>query len=282
MAKTIDTTEFETIEATKSEPALHDALQGTVQGECNALIDSASMHSPQCKGFTIKEIAQQLKVAKRTAYKYVKDVIEVWYWLSESEFRNEGIYTQFALSEMLRLKEMKSKEAYRELVHDENVDKLQVHEVEAVEQSSGVDGWLNPSALATYNQAQETTSALATYDYQQTNYLTIGQQSLADSQAKLASSRTQSFDLSNRLLTQLSLLAQDKQQQEVARQQEITSDIDSYALQQAHIQLAKILKGEQLASEVDALYRKGVSPEEIGKMLNGLQSANFNGDVKKS
>ena len=125
MTKTIDTTEFEVIELTKSEPALHDALQGTVQGECNALIDSASMHSPQCKGFTIKELAQQLKVAKRTAYKYVKDVIEVWYWLSESEFRSEGIYTQFALDEMLKLKEMKSLEAYRELVHDENAVAIQ-------------------------------------------------------------------------------------------------------------------------------------------------------------
>jgi len=125
MAKTIDVTEFETIEATKGEPALHDALQGTVQGECNAQGDSASMHSPQCKGFTIKELAQQLKVAKRTAYKYVKDVIETWYWLSESEFRNEGIYTQFALDEMLKLKEMKSLEAYRELIQDENAVAIQ-------------------------------------------------------------------------------------------------------------------------------------------------------------
>lgn len=125
MAKTIDKTEFEVIEFTPSEPALHDALQGTVQGECNALIDSASMHSPQCKGFTIKELAQQLKVAKRTAYKYVKDVIEVWYWLSESEFRSEGIYTQFALDEMLKLKAMKSLDAYRELVQDENAIAIQ-------------------------------------------------------------------------------------------------------------------------------------------------------------
>ena len=125
MAKTIDRTELETIELTASEPALHDALQGTVQGECNAQGDSASMHSPQCKGFTIKELAQQLKVAKRTAYKYVKDVIEVWYWLSESEFRNEGIYSQFALDEMLKLKDMKSLEAYRELVHDENAVAIQ-------------------------------------------------------------------------------------------------------------------------------------------------------------
>jgi len=125
MAKTIDVTEFETIEATKGEPALHDALQGTVQGECNAQGDSASMHSPQCKGFTIKELAQQLKVAKRTAYKYVKDVIETWYWLSESEFRNEGIYTQFALDEMLKLKSMKSLEAYRELIQDEHAEAVQ-------------------------------------------------------------------------------------------------------------------------------------------------------------
>ena len=136
MAKTIDVTEFETIEATKSEPALHDALQGTVQGECNAQGDSASMHSPQCKGFTIKELAQQLKVAKRTAYKYVKDVIETWYWLSESEFRSEGIYTQFALDEMLKLKEMKSLETYRELIQDEHAEAVQ--EVQQPEVTGGL------------------------------------------------------------------------------------------------------------------------------------------------
>ncbi|NES24969.1 MAG: hypothetical protein F6K41_40190 [Symploca sp. SIO3E6] len=125
MAKTIDTTDFHPIETTSSEPALQAALQGTVQGECNAHSVSAEEKSSECNGYTIKQIAQELGLSKRSAYKYAKDVVEVWYWLSESEFRNEGIYTQFALDEMLKLKDMKSLEAYRELVHNENAVAIQ-------------------------------------------------------------------------------------------------------------------------------------------------------------
>ncbi|NER47582.1 MAG: hypothetical protein F6J92_12930 [Symploca sp. SIO1A3] len=125
MAKTIDVTELETIEATTNEPALQAALQCTVQPECNALDVSAEEKTSECNEYTIKQIAQELGLSKRSAYKYVKDVIEVWYWLSESEFRSEGIYTQFALSEMLKLKAMKSLEAYRELIHDENAVAIQ-------------------------------------------------------------------------------------------------------------------------------------------------------------
>ena len=125
MAKTIDTVDFHQIETTKSEPALQAALQCTVQPECNAHSVSAEEKSSECNGYTIKQIAQELGLSKRSAYKYAKDVVEVWYWLSESEFRSEGIYTQFALDEMLKLKEMKSLEAYRELVHDENAVAIQ-------------------------------------------------------------------------------------------------------------------------------------------------------------
>ncbi|NER25653.1 MAG: hypothetical protein F6J96_34170 [Symploca sp. SIO1C2] len=232
--------------------------------------------------YTTKDLQKRYTVSNRQVRNYVATIKDAYPWLDD-ELKVGNKYTELTVQLIDSFKESgMSSSQWIEHIHDENVDKMQVHEVEVIEETSGVDGWLNSSSLATYNQSQENTTALATYNYQETNYLTIGQRSLEDSQSKLAKTRTQSFDLSNRLLTQLSLLTQDKQQQEVARQQEITADIDSYALQQAHIQLAKILKGEQLASEVDALYRKGVSPEEIGKMLNGLQSANFNGDVKKS
>ncbi|NET61970.1 MAG: hypothetical protein F6K47_39385 [Symploca sp. SIO2E6] len=230
--------------------------------------------------FTTKDLQQRYKVSNKQVRNYASTVKDAYPWL-ESELKTGNKYTELMVQLIDEFKESgMNASQWVEHIHDENADKLQVHEVEVIEETSGVDGWLNESSLATYNQSLENTTALFTYNYQETNYLTIGQRSLEDSQSKLAKTRTQSFDLSNRLLTQLSLLTQDKQQQEVARQQEITADIDSYALQQAHIQLAKILKGEQLASEVDALYRKGVSPEEIGKMLNGLQSANFNGDVE--
>ena len=236
--------------------------------------------------FTTKDLQQRYKVSNKQVRNYASTVKDAYPWL-ESQLKAGNKYTELMVQLIDEFKESgMSASQWVEYIHDENVDKLQTHqietEVEVIEKSSGVSQWLNPSALAVYNQSQEAASALATYDYQQASYLTIGQQSLTDSQTKLANTRTQSFDLSNRLLAQFSALAHDKQLQEVAQQQEIAADIDSYAIQQAHIQLAKILKGEQLAREVDALYRKGVSPEEIGKMLNSLQSANFNGDVKKS
>jgi len=250
-------------------------LDAATTSEKNGISEALS------RQYTTKDLQKRYTVSNRQVRNYVATIKDAYPWL-ENELKVGNKYTELTVQLIDEFKESgMSSSQWIEHIHDENADKLQVHEVEVVEQSSGVEGWLNESALAIYNESQEATNALATYDYQQTSYLTIGQQSLANSQAKLASSRTQSFDLSNRLLTQLSLLSQDKQQQEIARQQEITADIDSYALQQAHIQLAKILKGEQLASEVDALYRKGVSPEEIGKMLNGLHSANFNGDVEE-
>ena len=125
MAKTIDTVDFHQIEATKSEPALQAALQCTVQPECNALIESAEEKSSECNGYTIKQIAQKLGLSKRSAHKYAKDVIDVWYWLPESDFRNEAIYTEFALQQMVNLKASKSLDVYRETVHDEYAQTVQ-------------------------------------------------------------------------------------------------------------------------------------------------------------
>ncbi|NET58822.1 MAG: hypothetical protein F6K47_22535 [Symploca sp. SIO2E6] len=125
MAKTIDTVDFQQIEATTNEPALQAALQCTVQPECNALTPSAEEKTSECNGYTIKQIAQELGLSKRSAYKYAKDVVEVWYWLDESEFRSDGIYTEFALQEMVNLKASKSLDVYRETVRDEYAQTVQ-------------------------------------------------------------------------------------------------------------------------------------------------------------
>ena len=224
--------------------------------------------------YSTKDLQERYTVSNRQVRNYVAIVKDAYPWL-EGELKSGNKYTELTVQLIDEFKASSmSASQWVEHVHDENVDKLQVHEVEVIEQSSGVDGWLNPAALEAYNQSQETASALATYDYQQSSYLTIGEQSLASSQNKLAQAQTHTFDLSNRLLTQLSLLEQDKRLQNVAKQQEITAEIDDYAVQQAHIQLAKIIKGEQLAREVDAMYRSGVSPENIAKMLHNLQSSN--------
>ena len=238
---------------------------------------------PTATTYTTKDLQQRYKVSNKQVRNYASTVKDAYPWL-ESELKAGNKYTELMVHLIDEFKESgMSASQWVEYIHDENVDKLQVQKQEAATEiyDETTRQWLNSSALATFNQSKEITQSTPVYDYQDVSYLTIGQQSLTDSQTKLANTRTQSFDLSNRLLSQLSLLAQDKQMQEVAQQQEIAADIDSYAVQQAHIQLAKILKGEQLAREVDALYRRGVSPEEIGKMLNGLQSANFSGDVEQ-
>ncbi|NET58984.1 MAG: hypothetical protein F6K47_23425 [Symploca sp. SIO2E6] len=125
MAKTLDKVDFQQIEATTNEPALQAALHCTVQPECNALDVSAEEKSSECNGYTIKQIAQELGLSKRSAYKYAKDVVEVWYWLDESEFRSDGIYTEFALQEMVNLKASKSLDVYRETVRDEYAQTVQ-------------------------------------------------------------------------------------------------------------------------------------------------------------
>lgn len=124
MAKEIDLTTFQaSIDSTSASP-VYDALQGTVQGEC--------IHTPtecnaqqQSASYSIEQIASICGVARRTAFKYAAEVIEVHHWLKEADFRINGAYNQFALDEIKSRKSYLKFEEYRQAVHDSNADKFQ-------------------------------------------------------------------------------------------------------------------------------------------------------------
>jgi hypothetical protein len=70
--------------------------------------------------YTVAEIAQLLGIKDRQVYNLAKTLIAAWHWLPESAIRTDGIYTQFALDEMRRLKASKNAKEYAALVAKEN------------------------------------------------------------------------------------------------------------------------------------------------------------------
>lgn len=131
MAEKLDMTDFQTIEANESVQAMHGTMPCTVSTECLPV----PMHSDEClpevptnRGenttYTVQEMLSKVGLAKRTFYKYVKHIIETWYWLPETAFRVNGQYTELALQEALKLKET-TFPAYRELIQDEHAEAVQ-------------------------------------------------------------------------------------------------------------------------------------------------------------
>jgi len=132
MAKKIDSSTFEATTSPSSAGALDDAVQDSERTQCNAQEESAS---PK-EGYSIDEVAKILGIARRTAFKYASEVLEVWFWLSEGEFRNSGIYSEFALTELKNRKTFARLDDYRQAVHDVNADHLeQPIEAEIVDES---------------------------------------------------------------------------------------------------------------------------------------------------
>jgi hypothetical protein len=121
MSKEIDSSTFEATTPPSSASPVINTLQGTLYTQCNALESDAS---PK-QAYTIDEVAQILGIARRTAFKYASEVLEVWFWLSEAEFRKVGIYTEFALTELKNRKSFARLDDYRQAVHDANVDRIQ-------------------------------------------------------------------------------------------------------------------------------------------------------------
>ncbi|MDY7012698.1 MAG: hypothetical protein SVX43_03700 [Cyanobacteriota bacterium] len=74
-----------------SEQATEQATEQTANVQC---IDS---YSP-------KEAASAVGISDRTVFKYAEILIRLW---GESEIREDGLYTQLAIDEMKRMKEMK-------------------------------------------------------------------------------------------------------------------------------------------------------------------------------
>jgi len=127
MSKEIDLSTFEATTLPSSASPLSDTLQDTLHTQCNALEASASSK----QGYAIDEVAQILGIARRTAFKYASEVLEVWFWLSEAEFRKTGSYTEFALTELKNRKTFARLDDYRQAVHDANADHLQTIQQQA-------------------------------------------------------------------------------------------------------------------------------------------------------
>lgn len=85
--------------------------------DCTLTEDSVKVCS---ESYTANQLAELLSVSVRSIYGYANKLIEAWYWLPESEFRNDGIYTAKALTEMDRLKNAKSFADYARMVAQEN------------------------------------------------------------------------------------------------------------------------------------------------------------------
>lgn len=103
---------FQASEPSPSASSVRDALQGTMQGtasECS-----------EVQGYSVEQIMDKCSIARRTAFKYAAEVLEVWFWLPEYEFRINGVYSTLALAELKRRKALGSLENYRNVVHREN------------------------------------------------------------------------------------------------------------------------------------------------------------------
>jgi hypothetical protein len=87
---------FQASEPSPSASSVRDALQGTMQGtasECS-----------EVQGYSVEQIMDKCSIARRTAFKYAAEVLEVWFWLPEYKFRINGVYSTLALAELKRRK----------------------------------------------------------------------------------------------------------------------------------------------------------------------------------
>jgi len=112
MAKETDSSTFKATSSPSSASSMQDTLQGTMQGtvsDCN-----------EGQGYSIDQVMSTCSIARRTAFKYAAEILEVWYWLPEYKFRVNGIYSKFALAELKKRKSLGTPENYRQVTHQEN------------------------------------------------------------------------------------------------------------------------------------------------------------------
>ncbi len=116
MAKEIDSSAFEASElltsASPVQDTLPDALHSTVHESASECIE--------VQGYSIEKIMTICNIARRTAFKYASEVLQVWYWKPETDFRVSGFYSELALSEIKRRKGLGTLDAYRGAIHSEN------------------------------------------------------------------------------------------------------------------------------------------------------------------
>ncbi len=112
MFESFDESTFQATEVTSSATPAQETLQSTAS-DCNEVLS-----------YSVEQVMTICSIARRTAFKYAAEVLEVWFWLPEYEFRISGIYSEFALSELKRRKALGNLENYRSVVHGENAEAI--------------------------------------------------------------------------------------------------------------------------------------------------------------
>jgi len=199
MAKDIDLTTFETSTASASTSLVHHALQGTVQAECihipiefNAQQESAS--------YSIEQIVSICGVARRTAFKYAAEVIEVHFWLKEADFRVNGAYNELALNEIKNRKSYAKLEDYRQAVHDANADLLQTIQQQTPKQPT--EPAVKTSTLARFVEPDASPFSGLSITTKATDKREILQAELVETEAEVDEDFQAFMSLSTELFTQ--------------------------------------------------------------------------------
>ncbi len=155
---------------------------------------------PFKQGYAIDEVAQILGIARRTAFKYASEVLEVWFWLAESEFRKAGIYTEFALTELKNRKSFARVDDYRQAVHDANADRLQTIQQQAAHQQT--EPAVKTSTLARFVEPDASPFSGLSITTKATDKREILQAELIETEAEVDEDFQAFMSLSTELFTQ--------------------------------------------------------------------------------
>jgi len=263
MSKKIDLSTFEATALLSSASPVSDTLQGTLHTQCNALEASASTK----EGYSIDEVAQILGIARRTAFKYASEILEVWFWLSESEFRKTGIYTEFAHTELKSRKSFARLDDYRQAVHEANRDRIQQPIKAEIEDDLGLDCGI----LARYErkpQQDQQSSQIAPY-FSPSDY----QSRYTSSEQRLKNQQQKEIGFANELLTKFADFAEDdaawkqsEAQNSEARQREMAIAGMSAALGDF------LQKNTAYRSMMERLEAGEITPERVMEFLKRMQS----------
>lgn len=132
MFESFEESRFQASEPTPSAIPVLDAMQSTVQ-------DTVS-ECEEVQGYSIERVMTICSIARRTAFKYAAEILEVWFWVPEYEFRVNGVYSELALAEIKRRKALGNLENYRSVVHGENTEVIALHQQQQpTEQTVTVD-----------------------------------------------------------------------------------------------------------------------------------------------
>ena len=263
MAKEIDLSSFEANTVSASASPVNDTLQAQVHTQCNAQVESASSK----EGYSIDEVAQILGIARRTAFKYASEILEVWFWLDEAEFRKTGTYTEFALTELKSRKTFARLDDYRQAVQEANRDRIQQPIEVEIEDDLGLDCGI----LARYEkkpQQNQQSSQVVPY-FNPTDY----QSRYTSSEQRLKNQQQKEIGFANELLTKFADFAEDdaawkqsEAQNSEARQREMAIAGMSEALGDF------LQKNTAYRSMMERLEAGEITPEQVMEFLKRMQS----------